>query len=121
MEIGIEIDLDDTVADGILKLLLGGSRSTVEDEVNWLVRLGVLRVLDELLVLSEKLWVELDVSWLVDTVDVSKTSSDGEVWRDRRESLVDHVNVLWLSVQRVVVNILIVDTILLTSSDTNLL
>lgn len=93
----------------------------MEDEENWLVLLGSDGILDVLLVFAEKLWVKLDISWLVNTVNVSETSGDGEVWRDWRKSLVDVENVLWLSVERVVVNVLVVDTILLASSDTNLL
>ena len=93
----------------------------MEDEENWLLLLGAGLLLDVLLVLAEKLWVELDVTWLVDTVDVTETSGDGEVWGYLRESLVDLVDVLWLGVEGVVVDILVVDTILLTTSDTDLL
>jgi len=93
----------------------------VEDEEDWLLLLRAGLLLDVLLVLAEKLWVKLDVTWLVDTVDVTETSGDGEVWGDLRESLVDLVDVLWLSVKGVVVDILVVDTILLTTSDTDLL
>jgi hypothetical protein len=121
LQIGIEVDLNDTVADGIGELLLGGTGSTVEDKEDWLVLLGSDRLLDVLLVLAEELWVELDVSWLVDTVDVSETSGDGEVWGDWGEGLVDGENILWLGVEGVVVNILVVDTILLTTGDTDFL
>jgi len=72
------------------------------------------------LVLLEQLWVKLDVAWLVHTVHIAEASSNGEVWRDRAQSLVDLVDVLWLGVQGVVVNILVVDTILLTTCDANL-
>lgn len=121
LQIGIEVDLDDTVADGIGELLLGGTGSTVEDKEDWLVLLGSDGLLDILLVLAEELWVELDVSWLVDTVDVSETSGDGEVWGDWGESLVDGENILWLGVEGVVINILVVDTILLATGDTDFL
>lgn len=92
----------------------------MEDEEDWLVFLGTNGGLDVGLVLSEKRWLELDVSWLVDTVDVSKTGGDGEIWRDWGEGLVDVEDVLWLGVEGVVVDVLVVDTILLTSGDTNL-
>jgi hypothetical protein len=121
LQIGIEVDLDDTVADGVGELLLRRTGSTVEDEEDWLVLLGSDGILNMLLVLAKELWVELDVSWLVDTVDVSETSGDGEVWGDWGESLVDGKNILWLGVKGVVVNILVVDTILLTTGDTNFL
>lgn len=65
--------------------------------------------------------MKLDVTWLVNTVDVTETSGDGEVWGDRCESLVDGKDVFWLSVERVVVDAGIVNTILLTTSDTNFL
>lgn len=120
LEISVQVDLDDTVGDGLLELLLGGSGSTVEDEEDWLVLLGLDGRLDVSLVLAEKGWLELDVSWLVDTVDVSEAGGDGEVWGDWGEGLVDVEDVLWLGVKGVVVDILVVDTILLTSGDTDL-
>tara|TARA_R110002060_G_scaffold6120_4_gene9361 strand:- start:335 stop:463 length:129 start_codon:yes stop_codon:yes gene_type:complete len=39
----------------------------VEDQEDWLVLLSSDGILDILLVLAEELWVQLDVSWLVDT------------------------------------------------------
>ena len=93
----------------------------MEDQEDWLVLLGSYSVLDELLVLAEKLWVKLDVSGLVDTVNVSETSGDGEVWGDWLEGLVDGKDILGLSVERVVVDILVVNTIFLTTSDTDFL
>lgn len=121
LQVSVEVDLDDTVADGVEELLLGGSGSTVEDEEDGLVLLGAYGVLDVLLVLAEELWVELDVTWLVDTVDVTEAGGDGEVWRDGGEGLVDGKDVLWLGVEGVVVNILVVDSVLLTTGDTDFL
>ena len=92
----------------------------MEDEEDWLVLLGADGGLDVGLVLAEKRWLELDVSWLVDTVDVSETGGDREVWGDWGEGLVDVEDVLWLGVEGVVVDVLVVDTILLTSGDTDL-
>ena len=54
----------------------------MEDQENWLLLLGSNGILDELLVLAEELRVELDVTWLVNTVNVSETSCDREVWGD---------------------------------------
>ncbi len=93
----------------------------MEDQENWLLLLSSDSILDILLVLAEELWVQLDVSWLVDTMDVSETSGNGEVWGDWRESLVDGKDILGLGVEGVVVDILVVDTILLTACDTDLL
>lgn len=93
----------------------------MEDQEDWLVFLGSDCLLDVFLVLAEKLGMESDISWLVHTVDVTKSSSNGEVRRDWREGLVDSQDILGLSVKRVVINILIVDTILFTASNTDLL
>lgn len=120
LEVSVQVDLDNTVGDGLLELVLGGSGSTVEDEEDWLVLLGTDGGLDVGLVLAKKRWLELDVSWLVDTVDVSETGGNGEVWGDWGEGLVDVEDVLWLGVEGVVVDVLVVDAILLTSGDTDL-
>jgi len=65
--------------------------------------------------------LQLDVTRLVYTVNVTETSGDGEVWGDWRKSLVNVKDILWLCVEGVVVNILVVDTILLATSDTDFL
>lgn len=120
MQIGVEVDLDDTVANGVEVVLLAGAGATVEDEEHGLLLLGLLLLLHVLLVLLEELWAELNVAGLVDSVHVAEASGDGEVWGDWGEGLVDVVDVLGLGVEGVVVHILVVDTVLLTSSDTNL-
>lgn len=121
LHVSVDVDLDDTVADGLLELLLGGARAAVEDEEDGLVggRTGLL--LDVLLVLGEKLGVELNVTGLVDTVNVTEASGNGEVGADGSESILDGQDVLGLGVERVVVNILVVNTVLLTTGDTDLL
>jgi len=93
----------------------------VEDEKDGLVggRAGLL--LDVLLVLGEKLGVELDVTRLVDTVAVTEAGGNGEVRADGGEGVADGKDVLGLSVEGVVVNRLVVDTVLLTTGDTDLL
>jgi hypothetical protein len=93
----------------------------VEYKEDWLVLLCSNGILDVFLVLGEQLRVELDVTGLVDAVDVTKAGSNREVWRDWRKSLVDSEDVLWLGVKGVVVYVLIVDTIFLATSDSNLL
>jgi len=93
----------------------------VEDEENGLVLLGANLLLDVLLVTREELGVELDVAGLVDTVNITETSGNREVGGDGSESLVDGEDVLRLSVEGVVVNVLVVDTVFLTTSDTNFL
>jgi hypothetical protein len=73
-----------------------------------------------LLVVTKEFGSESDVSGLVDTVNISETGGNGEVGGDGVESSVDIVNVGGLSVEGSVVGIRVVDTILLTTSDTNL-
>jgi hypothetical protein len=92
----------------------------VEDKENRLVLLGADGSLDMSLVFAKQLRVELDISGLVDAVNVAETSSNREVWRDGSQGVVDVEDVLGLGVQRVIVNILVVDAIFLASSDTNL-
>lgn len=100
LKVSVEVDFDDTVGDGFLEVLDAGAGSSVEDEEDGLVVLGLLLLLDVLLVLLEEFGAELDVAWLVDSVDVSETGGDGEVWRDWGEGLVDVVDVLGLSVAK---------------------
>lgn len=121
LHVGVKVDLDDTVLDRLGVLFLGGAGATVEDEEDGLVLVGLDLVLDVFLVLLEQLRVELDIAGLVDTVDITETSGNGEVGADGGELLVDGEDVLGLSVERVVVNGLVVDTILLATSDTDFL
>ena len=46
LHVGVEIDLDDTVADGVLVLLKSGAGATVEDEEDGLLLLGANLLLD---------------------------------------------------------------------------
>lgn len=121
LHVSVKVDLDNTVADSLLVLLLGRAGATVEDKEDGLVRGGVGLLLDVGLVLLEKLGVETDVAGLVDTVHITETSGNGEVGADGSKGVVDGKDVLGLSVQGVVVNILVVDTILLTTGDTDFL
>jgi hypothetical protein len=120
LHVGVDVDLDDTVGDGIEELLLGGAGATVEDKSDGLVVLEALLLLDVLLVLLEELGAELDVAGLVDTVDVTEAGGDGEVGGDGVEGLVDLVDVFGLGVEGVVVNGLVVNTVLLATGDADL-
>lgn len=108
------------MADGVEVLLLTRAGATVENEEDGLVLLGTNSGLDVSLVLAEKLRVQLDVAGLVHAVNVTEASGNGEVRGDGGESVVNVEDILRLSVEGVVVNILVVDTILLATSDTNL-
>ena len=121
LHVGVDVDLDDTVADSLLVLLLGGAGAAVEDKEDGLLLLGLGLLLDVGLVLLEELGVQADVAGLVDTVDVTEASGDREVGGDGGEGVVDGQDILGLSVEGVVVDILVVDTVLLTTGDTNLL
>ena len=65
LEVSVEVDLADTVGDGLLELLDGRAGTTVEDEEDGLLILGASLLLDVLLVLGEELGLELDVARLV--------------------------------------------------------
>jgi hypothetical protein len=74
-----------------------------DEEVGLLLVDALLALLGQLLsnvdlVLAQELGVQLDVAGLVDTVDVTETSGDGEVGRDGGESVVDVPDILGLSV-----------------------
>jgi hypothetical protein len=64
LQIGIEVDLADAIADGLLELLLGRSGTAVEDKEYRLVCLGVGLLLDVLLMLVKKFWMQLDITRL---------------------------------------------------------
>ena len=91
----------------------------MEDQVERLV-LAVLSA-DLSLDFLEQLGAQVHVTGLVDTVNITETSGNGEVGGDGGESLVDGEDVLGLSVEGVVVNILVVATVLLTTGDTDFL
>lgn len=121
LEISVQVDFDNTVRDTLLKLLLGASGTAVKDQEEGLLLLRSDLLLSVRLVLSEKLRVQLDVAGLVHTVDVSESSGDGEVRRDRGEGSIDLIDILRLSVERVVIDTSVVNTVLLTTGNTNLL
>jgi hypothetical protein len=98
LQISIEIDLDDTIADSLLELLLGRTRSTVEDQEDWLVLLSSNSFLNILLMLAKQFWLKLNISGLVDTVDVSESSGNRKVWGDWGEGLVDGKDILRLGI-----------------------
>lgn len=70
--------------------------------------------------LSEDLGSELDVTGLVDSVDVTESGGNAEVGGDLGERLVDVEDILRLGVERGVVDLGVVDTVLLSSGDPDL-
>jgi hypothetical protein len=125
LHISVEVDLDNTIWDSLSEVIDTATTSSVEDQKDGLIFLCVGLLLDVLLVLLEKLGSELDISglekwdrksasvpntayiWstdLVNTVHVTESSSNAEVWRYGGESGVDVVDVFGLCIKRVVVH-----------------
>ena len=75
---------------------------------------------DILLMFTQKLRVKLDISRFVNTVHIPKSSSDTEVGANGTQSFVDIIDILRLSVKLGVVDTSVIDTVLLTASDTDL-
>lgn len=121
LHVGVQVDLDHPVANGLLVLALGRARATVEHKVDGLVLLRAGLLLHVGLVALQQLGVQTDVAGLVDSVHIPETSGNGEVWADGREGLVDGEDVIGLGVQRVVVDRLVVDPVLFTTGDTDFL
>ena len=121
LKISVEIHLDDAVADGVGEILLRATAATVEDEIDGLVFLSRLLVLDILLMLLEEFRVEFDVARLVDAVDVAEAGSDGEVGARLGKCGPDVVDVFGLGVERVVVDVLVVDAVFLAAGDADFL
>jgi hypothetical protein len=121
LQIGVEIDFDHTMANGIRILLLAGSGSSMEDKEDGLVLFRAGLVFDECLVLAKQFRVQFHVARLVDSMNVAEACRDGEVRADFGQSGPDVVDVFGLRVERIVVNIFIIDPVLLTTSDANFL
>lgn len=82
--------------------------------------LGGLELLaHKVLVHLEKLRVELNIARFVHTVHVTEGGRDTEVGSDLAELAVDVPDVLGLGVEGRVVDVLVVNTVLLTASDTD--
>lgn len=121
LQIRVKVDLDHTMADGIRVFLFGGSGPSVEDKVHRLVLFGAGLLLDERLVLAQKFRVQFHVARLVHAMNISEACSNREVRADFGQSGPDVVDIFGLGVQRVVVDILVVDAIFLTTSNADFL
>lgn len=132
----VHIHLDNTIFDRGPDLILRGTRTTVENEepeavferiIDWgrshaqgLGGCTAQLFADVFLMLTQKFRVKLDVARLVNTVDISESSSDTEARADGAQGCVDIPDVLRLSVKLGVVDTRVIDTILLTTSDADL-
>ena len=121
MQVSVEIDFDDTMGDGFVVFCLGTSAATVEDEetcirhdlergVQRLIFLAVELFFGVGLVFAEELGLEADVAWFVDTMDVSESSGDREVWSNGSESRIHIPDILWLSIQGSIIDASVVNT-----------
>jgi hypothetical protein len=117
--VSVNVHLDNTVGDSSVDILLSGAGTAVEDKEDGLVIISLELLLDISLVLAEKLRVQADVTRSIDTVNVTESSGNGEKISDLRESLVDIPDILRLGIQGSIVNVLVVNTILLSTSDTD--
>ena len=72
------------------------------------------------LVLAQQIRVKFNISGFVDTMDITKGSSDAEVGRDLTQRIVDVIDVLWLGVKARVVNASVVDAVFFTACDADL-
>ena len=84
--VGVDVHLDNTVANRLTDFFAGRTGAAVEDKVHRLVAVAARLFLDELLRVGQNLRRELDVTRGVDAVHVTERRSDGvEVRRDRLE------------------------------------
>merc|ERR1719491_1317347 len=67
----------------------------------------------------QQLWLQPDIAWFVDTMDVSESSSNGELLRNRGQGCPNSVNILRCRIQLVRRDATVVNTILHTSSYSN--
>ena len=93
----------------------------MEDQEEGLVFLAVDLLFGIGLMLSEELRMQFNVSGLVHTMDISESRGDRKVGRNRGKSFVNLVDIFGLSVKGVVVDTSVVNTVLLTSGDTDFL
>mmetsp|Transcript_7252 Transcript_7252/g.17684 ORF Transcript_7252/g.17684 Transcript_7252/m.17684 type:complete len:260 (+) Transcript_7252:546-1325(+) len=71
------------------------------------------------LMMSKPFRRKLDVTWFVNTMNISKGSGDRKHWSDLREGFVDRPDLLRCGIKFFRVDILIVHTIFYSSSDTD--
>lgn len=104
LRVGVDVHFDDTIGDSGCNLLLRRARSAVEDQKQRLRVLRLSMLSGKGLVFLKELRMKFDVSWLVHAVYVSESGCDGEIGRNRTQSLVHVKDIVWLSVERSVVD-----------------
>ena len=94
LSISINVHLADTVLNSGLDFSISGTRSSVHDQEDGLIVVASQLFLGVGLVPSKTLGLKGDVSWLVDAVDVSKSSGDGEHVSNFGETFVNSKDLL---------------------------
>ena len=102
--VGINVHLHDTIFNSTLDLIVGRTGSTVHDQEDGLVRLRSQLLLGISLVLSKPFGLEGDISWLVDSMDISKGSGDREHVSNFGESVIDGIDLFRTGVKFLGVN-----------------
>mmetsp|Transcript_22653 Transcript_22653/g.34847 ORF Transcript_22653/g.34847 Transcript_22653/m.34847 type:complete len:380 (-) Transcript_22653:167-1306(-) len=120
LSISINIHLNHSVRDGKLNLLISGSRSSVHNQENGLLQRRADLLLGVSLVVSKLLGRKLDISRLVHTMHITESGGDTEHVTNLGQSFVHSVDLLRGGVELLGVNILIVNSILLSSGNTDL-
>ena len=121
LSVGVDVHLDDTVGDGLLDFFDGGTGAAVEDELHGLVLIAAELLLDVSLGVVKDLGLEVDVAGGVDAVDVAEGGSAGEgTALNLGELLVGVPDLLWLGVKTAGVDVGVVNTVLLATSDAEL-
>ena len=98
------------------KLVIGGNLTHAQGLGDFAIQL----LADVFLMFAQKFRVKFDVAGFVNTVNVSESGRDAEVGANGIQSRVDIPDILRLSVEFGVVDASIIDTVLLTTSDTDL-
>lgn len=93
----------------------------MEDQEQRFIFLALDFLLRVRLMPPEQLRLQLDITGLIHTVDVSERGRDGEVWGYGGEGGVDLIDILGLGVQRAVVDVCVVDTVFLTTGNADFL
>ena len=121
LSVGVDVHLDDTVTNGLLDLIDGGTGATVEDELHGLVLIGAKLLLDVGLGVLKDLGLKVNVAGGVDAVDVAEGGSAGEgTALDLGELLVRVPDLLRLGVETAGVDVGVVHAVLLAAGDTKL-
>ena len=116
--IGINVHLNDTGLDGVLDVIDRGTRTSVEDKEHRLVFISSELLTDVFLGVVKDLGLQFNISWGVNSVNISERSgaSEGSIG-NLGKLFVGVEDLLGLSVKTGRVDISVVNTIFLSSGD----